>query len=112
MLAAILMPIFRKKVLYEIKSRAVGRDEQGYSDRNRPHPLCQFSTRCVSGEIKIECNSFSLFFLLASHEGSNELSGPQKTSPHHYAAATRIKDVVLFSSINTGFGTLDIPNSK
>ncbi len=34
MLAAIFIPIFRKKVFYEIKSRAAGRDEQGYSDRN------------------------------------------------------------------------------
>ena len=34
-----------------------------------------------------------------SHEGSNEPFLPEKTSPRHYAAATRIKDVVQFSSI-------------
>jgi hypothetical protein len=41
LLAAIFMPIWAKEVFYEIKSRAVGRDERGYSGRNGPHPLLQ-----------------------------------------------------------------------
>ena len=41
MLAAIFMPIWAEEVIYEIKSRAVGRDEQGYSNRNGSHPLLQ-----------------------------------------------------------------------
>ena len=48
MLAAIFIPISRKKVFYEIKSRAVGRDEQGYSDRNGSHTLLQATAQNAS----------------------------------------------------------------
>ena len=52
MLAAILMPIFRKKVFYEIKSRTVGRDEQGYSDRNGSYCYYKQQDKMLQREIK------------------------------------------------------------